>query len=42
MADYVLESRDRLSAVSDNEMQAGTVDLVAILALHGDSHGRVD
>ena len=39
MADYVLESRDRLSAVSDNEMQAGTVDLVAILALHGDSHG---
>ena len=39
MADYVLESRDRLSAVSDNEMQAGTVDLVAILALHGDSNG---
>ena len=39
MADYVLESRDRLSAVSDNEMQAGTVDLVALLALHGDSHG---
>ena len=39
MADYVLESCDRLSAVSDNEMQAGTVDLVAILALHGDSHG---
>ena len=39
MADYVLESRDRLSAVSDNEMQAGTVDLVAILALRGDSHG---
>ena len=39
MADYVLESRDRLLAVSDNEMQAGTVDLVAILALHGDSHG---
>ena len=39
MADYVLESRDRLSAVSDNQMQAGTVDLVAILALHGDSHG---
>ena len=39
MADYVLKSRDRLSAVSDNEMQAGTVDLVAILALHGDSHG---
>ena len=39
MADYVLESRDRLSAVSDNEMQAGTVDLVAILALHGDRHG---
>ena len=39
MADYVLESRDRLSAVGDNEMQAGTVDLVAILALHGDSHG---
>ena len=39
MADYVLESRDRLSAVSDNEMQAGTVDLVSILALHGDSHG---
>ena len=39
MADYVLESRDRLSAVSDNEMQAGTVDLVAILALHGASHG---
>ena len=39
MADYVLESRDRLSAVSDNEMQAGTVDLVAILALHGDSYG---
>ena len=39
MADYVLESRDRLSAVSDNKMQAGTVDLVAILALHGDSHG---
>ena len=39
MADYVLKSRDRLSAVSDNEMQAGTVDLVAILALHGDSLG---
>ena len=39
MADYVLKSRDRLSAVSDNEMQAGTVDLVAILSLHGDSHG---
>ena len=39
MADYVLESRDRLSAVSDNEMQAGTVDLVAILALRGDSYG---
>ena len=39
MADYVLESRDRLSAVSDNQMQAGTVDLVAILALHGDKHG---
>ena len=39
MADYVLESRDRLSAVGDNEMQAGTVDLVAILALHGDSNG---
>ena len=39
MADYVLESRDRLSAVSDNEIVAGTVDLVAILALHGDSHG---
>ena len=39
MADYVLESRDRLSAVGDNRMQAGTVDLVAILALHGDSHG---
>ena len=39
MADYVLESRDRLSAVSDNELQAGTVDLVAVLALHGDSHG---
>jgi len=39
MADYVLESRDRLSAVSDNEMQAGTVDLVSILALHGDSYG---
>ena len=39
MADYVLESRDRLSAVSDNKMQAGTVDLVAILALHEDSHG---
>ena len=39
MADYVLESRDRLSAVSDNEIQAGTVDLVAILALHGDSYG---
>lgn len=39
MADYVLQSRDRLSAVGDNEMQAGTVDLVAILALHGDSHG---
>ena len=39
MADYVLESRDRLSAVSDNEMQAGTVDLVAILALDGDRHG---
>ena len=39
MADYVLESRDRLSAVGDNEMQAGTVDLVAILALHGDSYG---
>ena len=38
MADYVLESRDRLSAVSDNEMQAGTVDLVAVLALNGDSH----
>ena len=38
MADYVLQSRDRLSAVGDNEMQAGTVDLVAILALHGDSH----
>lgn len=39
MADYVLQSRDRLSAVGDNEMQAGTVDLVAILALHGDTHG---
>ena len=39
MADYVLESRDRLSAVGNNEMQAGTVDLVAIFALHGDSHG---
>lgn len=39
MADYVLESRDRLSAVSDNEMQAGTVDLVAVLALHRDNHG---
>ena len=39
MADYVLESRDRLSAVSDNEMQAGTVDLVAILSLHEVSHG---
>ena len=39
MADYVLQSRDRLSAASDNEMQAGTVDLVAILALHEDSHG---
>ena len=39
MADYVLESRDRLSAVSDNELQAGTVDLVAIFALHGDNHG---
>ena len=39
MADYVLQSRDRLSAVGDNEMQAGTVDLVTILALHGDSHG---
>ena len=39
MADYVLESRDRLSAVSDNEMQAGKVDLVAILALDGDSYG---
>ena len=39
MADYVLESRDRLSAVSDNELQAGTVDLVAILTLHGDRHG---
>ena len=39
MADYVLESRDRLSAVGDNEMQTGTVDLVAILALHGGSHG---
>lgn len=39
MADYVLQSRDRLSAVGDNEMQAGTVDLVAILGLHGDSHG---
>ena len=39
MADYVLQSRDRLSAVGDNEMQAGTVNLVAILALHGDSHG---
>ena len=39
MADYVLQCRDRLSAVGDNEMQAGTVDLVAILALHGDSHG---
>ena len=39
MADYVLQSRDRLSAVGDNEMQAGTVDLVAILALDGDSHG---
>ena len=39
MADYVLESRDRLSAASDNEMQAGTVDLVAILALHEDGHG---
>ena len=39
MADYVLQSRDRLSAVGDNEMQAGTVDLVAILALHGDRHG---
>ena len=39
MADYVFESRDRLSAVSDNKMQAGTVDLVAILALHEDSHG---
>ena len=38
MADYVLESRDRLLAVSDNEMQAGTVDLVAVLALHGDRH----
>ena len=38
MADYVLESRDRLSVVSDNEIQAGEVDLVAILALHGDSH----
>ena len=39
MADYVLQCRDRLSALGDNEMQAGTVDLVAILALHGDSHG---
>ena len=39
MADYVLQCRDRLSAVGDNEMQAGTVDLVAILALHGDTHG---
>ena len=38
MADYVLESRDRLLAVSDNEMQAGTVDLVAVLTLHGDRH----
>ena len=38
MADYVLQSRDRLSAVGDNEMQAGTGDLVSILALHGDSH----
>ena len=39
MADYVLKSRDRLSAVSDNEMEAGTVDLVALLAPHGDNHG---
>ncbi|MBL81957.1 MAG: ubiquinol-cytochrome C chaperone [Rhodospirillaceae bacterium] len=38
MADYVLESRHRLSAVSDNEMQSGRVDLVSVLALHGDSH----
>ena len=39
MADYVLKSRDRLLAVSDTEMQAGTVDLVSILALHGNNHG---
>ena len=39
MADYVLESRDRLSAVSDKEMQAGEVDLVAVLAMHGDKYG---
>ena len=38
MADYVFESRDRLLEVSDNEMQAGTVDLVAVLELHGDRH----
>ena len=39
MADYILESRDRLSAVSDKEMQAGEVDLVAVLALHRDKYG---
>ena len=39
MAEYVLQCRDRLSAASDNELQAGTVDLVAVLALHGDKHG---
>ena len=38
MADYVLASRDRLSAVSDDKIQTGTVDLVVVFGLHGDSH----
>ena len=38
MADYVFECRERLSAINDNEMQNGMVDLVAVLGLHGDNH----
>jgi hypothetical protein len=38
MADYVLASRDRLSAVSDDKIQTGTVDLVVVFGLHGESH----
>ena len=38
MADYVMTCCDRLAVVSDEKLQIGTVDLVAVLALQGDNH----